>query len=279
MEAMQNVPAELRRTVAELAAEIVRLASALGSERWGITDRGNGFRLNVGWTEILTVCEDHLRLVVGSQVNEAHVANHVLLVDGDTERGFYPSVPGSRLAEVPFEPSDQFAPAIEALRPALTDAINLAARRRVGRGVRSGHSNAIVQQLEHFVGHTLPNPHYLSDKEEEKYGAALMEGALVRVLASKYERDQLARRKCIEFHGTSCSVCGFSFEFAFGTLGRGFIHVHHLIPLSSIGTEYEVDPVNDLRPVCPNCHAMLHREDPPISIESLRGLLGRENET
>ena len=49
------------------------------------------------------------------------------------------------------------------------------------------------------------------------------------------------------------------FEETYGELGRGFIHVHHLVPISSIGKTYQIDPINDLAPVCPNCHAMLHR--------------------
>ncbi len=36
-------------------------------------------------------------------------------------------------------------------------------------------------------------------------------------------------------------------------MGEGFIHVHHLKPLSEVGYEYRVDPIRDLRPVCPNC--------------------------
>jgi 5-methylcytosine-specific restriction protein A len=58
-------------------------------------------------------------------------------------------------------------------------------------------------------------------------------------------------------------------------LGAGFIQVHHTVPLSSIGTEYVIDPIRDLIPVCPNCHAMLHRKTPPFSIAELRGLLCR----
>jgi predicted HNH restriction endonuclease len=46
--------------------------------------------------------------------------------------------------------------------------------------------------------------------------------------------------------------------------------VHHLRPLSGIAEEYEIDPVEDLRPVCPNCHAMLHRKTPPYTIDELR---------
>jgi 5-methylcytosine-specific restriction protein A len=56
-------------------------------------------------------------------------------------------------------------------------------------------------------------------------------------------------------------------------LGEGFIHVHHLKPLAQIGEQYELDPINDLRPVCPNCHAMLHRASPALSIDALRALI------
>lgn len=45
--------------------------------------------------------------------------------------------------------------------------------------------------------------------------------------------------------------------------------MHHLTQLSKIGQGYEVDPVNDLRPVCPNCHAMLHKRNPPYAIDKL----------
>jgi 5-methylcytosine-specific restriction protein A len=68
-------------------------------------------------------------------------------------------------------------------------------------------------------------------------------------------------------------VCGLDFGERYGALGEGFIHVHHLTELASIGREYEVDPVRDLRPVCPNCHAMLHRTDPALSPEELRAIL------
>ncbi|HHO0788469.1 HNH endonuclease [Aeromonas allosaccharophila] len=58
----------------------------------------------------------------------------------------------------------------------------------------------------------------------------------------------------------------------YGELGKGFIHVHHMMPLSEIGEEYVVDPIKDLIPVCPNCHAMLHRRNPPLTIDDLRKL-------
>jgi len=74
-----------------------------------------------------------------------------------------------------------------------------------------------------------------------------------------YERSSIARGKCIEYHGLNCLICGINFGEKYGTLGEGFIHVHHLRPLHTIGEDYVVDYKKDLIPVCPNCHAMIHR--------------------
>jgi len=96
------------------------------------------------------------------------------------------------------------------------------------------------------------------------------EGAKSTVTINAYERSAKARAACIAHHGASCSVCSFDFEEAFGDLGAGFIHVHHIVPIGSIRDEYQIDPVTDLIPVCPNCHAMIHRVEPPLTIEQLR---------
>jgi 5-methylcytosine-specific restriction protein A len=65
------------------------------------------------------------------------------------------------------------------------------------------------------------------------------------------------------------------FEETYGQLGRGFIHVHHIVPIATIGKEYKLDPVNDLVPVCPNCHAMLHHgaEGHVLTIEELKEII------
>ncbi len=92
------------------------------------------------------------------------------------------------------------------------------------------------------------------------------EGARTTVTVNAYERSAPARAACIAHHGSSCSVCGMSFEATYGPPGKGLIHVHHLKALASIGSEYAIDAIEDLRPVCPNCHAMIHRGDPMYSI-------------
>jgi 5-methylcytosine-specific restriction protein A len=63
------------------------------------------------------------------------------------------------------------------------------------------------------------------------------------------------------------------FEETYGPVGKGLIHVHHLKALASVGIEYQVNPVADLRPVCPNCHAMIHRGEPMYSIEAVQAML------
>ena len=103
------------------------------------------------------------------------------------------------------------------------------------------------------------------------------EGAVRPIFVNAFERDRAARRACIEHFGASCAVCALRFEERYGALGEGFIHVHHLLPLSKIGTDYEVDPIKDLRPVCPNCHVMLHRRRPPLSIDELRSILSLDS--
>lgn len=99
------------------------------------------------------------------------------------------------------------------------------------------------------------------------------EGTSHQVSVNVYERNPNARRACIDHYGAACVICGFSFEQAYGSIGREYIHVHHLVPLSAVGEEYQVDPISDLRPICPNCHAMVHRKQPPYSVEEVRQML------
>lgn len=107
--------------------------------------------------------------------------------------------------------------------------------------------------------------------EEIRDADRYLEGAVKPITVNAYERNPLARSKCIAHHGCRCVVCGFSFENRYGEIGSGFIHVHHLTPLAAQkGRVYELDPVRDLRPVCPNCHAMLHQTEPPLTIDELQ---------
>ena len=98
----------------------------------------------------------------------------------------------------------------------------------------------------------------------------LVEGIKKRVTVNSYERNPKARELCIKEYGYSCSVCGINFEDRYGEIGKNFIHVHHLTPISELKKSYQINPIEDLRPVCPNCHAMLHKKKPPFSINELK---------
>jgi len=86
-----------------------------------------------------------------------------------------------------------------------------------------------------------------------------VEGAEVLYERTVYERDASLRRRCIAAQGHACLICEADLGAIYGKLGMGFIEVHHLRPLGDGKGERETDPTEDLIPVCPNCHAMIHR--------------------
>jgi len=118
-----------------------------------------------------------------------------------------------------------------------------------------------------------PSASQFLSPEEIEPEAELLEGSRNKITVNAYERNPRARAACINHYGLVCSVCRFVFERTYGSIGEGFIHVHHLRELSSIGRKYVVNPIKDLRPVCPNCHAMLHRRQPAFQIQELHRLL------
>ncbi|WP_202820329.1 HNH endonuclease [Roseateles aquatilis] len=129
-------------------------------------------------------------------------------------------------------------------------------------------------RLAHFLNDLVTElslPIQIAEELDEASG--VVEGAKRQITVNAYERDPTAKPRCVKRWGTTCVVCGFNFSAMYGSLGDGFIHVHHLKPIHTIGQAYILDPENDLRPVCPNCHAMLHRQKTTLSIEELRGLL------
>ncbi|WP_206360219.1 HNH endonuclease, partial [Pseudomonas viridiflava] len=101
-------------------------------------------------------------------------------------------------------------------------------------------------------------------------GLPYTEGAIKQVTVNLYERNAKAREECLSKHGYDCAVCTMNFEKLYGEIGKKFIHVHHKKPLATIREEYELNARKDLVPVCPNCHAMLHSSNPPLSVSELQ---------
>lgn len=105
-----------------------------------------------------------------------------------------------------------------------------------------------------------------------------VEGAARHIVVNAYERNRRAREACLRHYGRSCAACGFNFQARYGEATAGYIQVHHVIPIAQVGAEYRLDPIRDLRPVCPNCHAVIHRQDPPFLIEEVRRMLARQQD-
>lgn len=101
-----------------------------------------------------------------------------------------------------------------------------------------------------------------------------LEGRAITYFTTKYERNPKNRKAAIKIHGLRCKVCGFDFQERYGILGEGFIEIHHVKPLSSLNEVVEINPETDLRPVCSNCHRMIHRIKGKVySLEELKSII------
>jgi len=125
---------------------------------------------------------------------------------------------------------------------------------------------------EPIVNEVKPSKPFVSPEEIDE-SSEFYEGATQKISINKYERNLQARKKCIEHYGIRCVVCEMSFKEKYGDLDKDFIHVHHLKPLNEIRKGYKIDPIKDLRPVCPNCHAVIHMRTPVYSIEEVKAML------
>lgn len=137
----------------------------------------------------------------------------------------------------------------------------------------------IVDELEEewFEFLRTQNIRYNPFLETADVAKIFVEGAATQITQTRYERNTQARKECLKHYGYSCMVCDFNFEKYYGSIGYQFIHVHHLTQVAGIKQEYKVNPIEDLRPVCPNCHAMLHKDNPPLTIEELKSRLNEMN--
>ncbi|HEV7643832.1 MAG TPA: hypothetical protein VGO50_07830 [Pyrinomonadaceae bacterium] len=131
----------------------------------------------------------------------------------------------------------------------------------------------IAEELELFWEEFAGSQIFIPEEIEDGEAARLFEGSKKQIQVNAYERNKAARNECIKYYGAKCFVCDFDFGKVYGEIGKGFIHVHHLKPLWEINEKYEIDPLEDLRPVCPNCHAIIHRHKEVLLIEDIKSLI------
>lgn len=102
------------------------------------------------------------------------------------------------------------------------------------------------------------------------------EGEQDSLTGVRYERNPRARKACFDYYGTICAICKMDFSKVYGEEFAGKIEVHHIVPISQIGKNYVVDPIKDLIPLCPNCHAAIHsKKDGVYTIEDMKKILNK----
>lgn len=103
-----------------------------------------------------------------------------------------------------------------------------------------------------------------------------LEGGLLERLSRKRERNRTLRNqkiKKVQAAGlpVACEACGFDFGRVYGERGEGYIEVHHVVPLHVTGLSRT--GLSDLALLCANCHRMIHKKSPWLSVDELRSLL------
>lgn len=135
----------------------------------------------------------------------------------------------------------------------------------------------VVKELEtkwmNLNQYRVINKKEVSNEFEIVNGEKIVEGAKRKITVNAYERNREARRKCIEYYGSKCVICGFDSGEFYGDEFKDKIHVHHIKPLSEIKDEYIVDAINDLIPVCPNCHMILHSNGRVYTPDEIKKIL------
>lgn len=171
------------------------------------------------------------------------------------------------------DPSREIWSVVRQLNSAFIKGIGKSKRKLHPRS-RAKYEPAIIELLYQELKQPIPEPGTdLEPPEEISETGIFYEGTRRQISVNTYERNRVARDNCLKYYGFRCAVCDQCMSEIYGTVAEELIHVHHCKPLSEIREGYEVDPIKHLRPVCPNCHAVIHRRKPPYKIEEVKGFL------
>jgi 5-methylcytosine-specific restriction enzyme A len=277
------VPEALFSGVLNAVAHSIRLAHHSAPSKWGLRLDSDSIMLKVGFVEVLQVGKA-IDSIEGLGASWFHELVHRDLVPQKVRRDrhlLFSQTPyfNARNCETCDMDLSRAARTYEALIPAHEAAIRIASCGHRRTDTAQDHSPGLVTYILREIGSLVMQPSYATGhpteplRLPEELGAEFEEGAAVSVRVNRYERDAKAREYCVKHHGTACSVCGLSLADQYGPQVIGLIHVHHLTPLGARRKSARVDPIRDLRPVCPNCHAVIHSTSPPRTLEQVSQMM------
>ena len=301
---------EDRQLVMSQLAQSIRYAKTISNDVCALTQFESGFRLNVGQVEVMTfakfddsvswpfVTENagetllEIRLLLNGEISiqmntflSEHEKTHSILP------GTLKSIPQPQhvyiwlgdvvSGKISQQERTNLQTALTLIQPLHQAFINNATQTSTGAirktsSFHRSHSAALLTYAENFANEVEVRAIDTFATEiiepEDTELLPMMEGAAYSVVSTKYERNTEARNACLAHYGLNCCVCNFSFAKTYGDAAPRYIHVHHLKPIATIGESYEINPIKDLRPVCANCHAVIHLRQPPHSIEEMQAI-------
>ena len=246
-----HIDGELER---QHTAEIAAINA--GQQVTGAWNVGNHVNIKVGsWCFLLTQGKRHPREIValGIVTRSPYADEHYADPNKDTNYVDFDWIDMRPLGDgIPIEVAERVAPDVRWRK----------GWQQSGATLRNPAGGELVRLWTGAIPEPRPKP---------RGSVPRREGAVKWIESIRYERDPRARADALKYHGRSCSVCDFDpVEFYGREIGERLIHVHHIVPISKIGEEYEVDPKTDLAPLCPNCHNAIHKTDPVMTPKQLR---------
>lgn len=153
------------------------------------------------------------------------------------------------------------------------EAFAQAHRLKISQKTKTCNDGGLYLPKGHIDGLEESQTDVLAMEAEWECGPSV-EGKLEKRLTNRYERDSRLRASALRIHGHVCCACGFDFEKTYGQQGKGFIEVHHTVPLSIVKNSHLVDPAKDMVVLCANCHRMIHRNpNAPLTVQELKKYL------
>lgn len=273
--------------------ESIIIANSFGCNKWGVYFHSDEYKLRllVGSLIVLTVQDGRIWMALDKEEMQADKDIVFTLNSSDYWTWDIDDYPEYRA--VPSR-NGYYTPCVESqdiwilIKRLLSYVIKRSAQKysQLKVNSQSKHDPEILVFLRRSINKYVPDPDYKSvnakvisrdsDLLEEVDAAeaeVFFEGSIQKITVNIYERDRRARQESINHYGLSCYICKFNFEEQYGHVGKGFIHVHHETPLATIGKAYKVDPVKDLKPLCANCHAIIHSRKPAYTVEDVRKMI------
>ncbi len=92
---------------------------------------------------------------------------------------------------------------------------------------------------------------------------------------SYFKRNPQLVRAAKERHNYVCQACYFQFKDKYGELGDDYIECHHMNPLSERTNSEKIvkTSLDEVTVLCSNCHRMIHRTSPAMSLERLKSIV------